>query len=293
MGCYLSTSCFGRSYVADAIRQCQEISPYRIEISAPHYFQPLEELEEILRNFREAGYSFTLHNYFPAPEKSFVLNMAASDELGQRRTRNLVECALQLSIAAGSPLYGIHAGYLARADENSDGIFVFEDKISSYADALNRSLAFVNNIAPAFEEAGVRFLVENLFPSPKKRNSLFCSMEEIREFISQVPKSVGLLLDLGHMNVSSHIMGFDRSSFIDTYLDEYADRIVEVHISENKGYKDEHLAVKKGSWQVDALKLIHQQNSPFEAERIYCVEARNASNEELQASLDLVNEVIA
>lgn len=293
MGCYLSTSCFGRSYVSDAIRQCHEIAPHRIEISAPHHHQPLDELEGILKEFREAGHALTLHNYFPAPAESFVLNMAANDDVGKARTQALVEGALKLAVAAGSPLYGIHAGYLARADETKDGMFAFDDEMSSYGAALERAVAFINNIAPAYEKAGVRFLIENLFPSPKKRHSLFCSMDEIREFMAQIPKSVGLLLDLGHLNVSSGIMEFDRQEFIDDYLEEYSDRLVEVHISENQGLKDEHLAVKQGSWQLDALKLIRQQNQPFDTTRVYCVEARNASNDELRESIALVDEIIA
>ena len=292
-GCYLSTSCFGRSYVSDAIRQCHEISPHRIEISAPHHHQTLDELEEILKGFRENGYALTLHNYFPPPEESFVLNMAAGDDIGKACTQALVKGALRLAIAAGSPLYGIHAGYLARADAKADGTFAFDDELSPYGEALERAVAFINEIAPAYEEAGVRFLVENLFPSPKKRHSLFCSLEEIREFMSQIPKSVGLLLDLGHLNVSSGIMEFDRDLFIDNYLTEFADRLVEVHISENEGLKDEHLSVKKGSWQLEALKSIHQQNQPFDTNRVYCVEARNSTHDELRASISLVDEIVA
>ncbi len=293
MSCYLSTSCFGRSYVTDAVKRCHEISPHRIEISAPHHHQPLEELEDILKGFQADGHALTLHNYFPAPEESFVLNMAADDDVGKARTRALVEGALRLAVAAGSPLYGIHAGYLARADAKADGMFAFDDELSPYGEALERAVSFINDVAPAYEKAGVRFLVENLFPSPKKRHSLFCSLDEIREFMAQVPKSVGLLLDLGHLNVSSGIMGFDRENFIDDYLGEFSDRLVEVHISENEGLKDEHLAVKQGSWQLDALKLIHQQNQPFDTTRVYCVEARNATNDELRTSINLVNEIVA
>lgn len=292
MGCYLSTSCFGRSYVSDAIRQCHEISPYRIEISAPHHYQPVGELEAILRNFREEGYAFTLHNYFPPPEESFVLNMASADESGYTRTQALIKDALRLAVAAGSPLYGIHAGYLARANAESDGMFTFDDELSSYGEALDRAVVFVNDVAPDFARKGVHLLIENLFPSPKKRHSLFCSLDEIDEFMKQVPDDVGLLLDLGHLNVSSQIMGFDREAFIDGYLEKYAGRLIEVHLSENEGLKDEHLAVKQGSWQLEALKRIHQHPLSGDVSRVYCVEARNSTTEELSTGLALVNEII-
>ena len=293
MGCYLSTSCFGRSYVADAIRRAHEIAPYRVEISAPHHHQPLDELEDILADFRAKGYGLTLHNYFPAPADPFVLNMAAEDDAGRSRSTELVEGALRLATAAGAPLYGIHAGYLARADAEADGHFRFDDEMSSYAEALDRAVAFVNRTAPEFEARGVRFLVENLFPSPKKRHSLFCTLDEIREYMAQVPASVGVLLDLGHLNVSSTVMGFDRDAFIDGYLDAFADRLAEVHISENRGIKDEHLAVKPGSWQLDALSRIHATQPAFGVPRVYCVEARNADDDELRHGIALVDEIVA
>ena len=57
-----------------------------------------------------------------------------------------------------------------------------------------------------FMEKGVTLLIENLFPGRSRKTSLNCSLVEIREFMSNVPESVGLLLDLGHLNISSTIM---------------------------------------------------------------------------------------
>ena len=279
--------------MTEAIKYCHQISPYRVEISAPHHFQALEELKKVLNNFRNSGFSLTLHNYFPAPIEPFVLNMAASDELGEKNARNLVNNALELCTAIGSPLYGIHAGYLSNPKQGENEMFTFDDQISSYSEALKRSVKFVNKIAPNFEKAGVRLLIENLFPSINNRHSLFCTIDEIREFSLQIPKSVGLLLDLGHLNVSSNILGFERHTAIENFLEEFSDRLFEVHLSENKGLKDEHLAIKKGSWQLEALKGIQQQKLPFGETRVYCVEARNASIKELHASIDLVNEIIS
>ena len=68
-----------------------------------------------------------------------------------------------------------------------------------------------------------------------------------------VPATVGLLLDLGHLNVSSTINEFDRELFLEEYLDEFGENVMEVHISENNGWKDEHLPLKQNSWQLDAL----------------------------------------
>jgi sugar phosphate isomerase/epimerase len=293
MNCLLSTSCHARNLAAEAVRWCHQITPYRVEISAPHEYQSLEELESALRELRAEGFFLTLHNYFPPPVDSFVLNLAAEDDHGKQMSQALIEGALRLAQAAEAPIYGVHAGYLSRADAQENGSFKFSDDMSSYSAALDRAIAFVNEIAPKFEAQGVHFLIENLFPSPKKRHSLFCSFEEVEEFMNQVPKSVGLLFDLGHMNVSSTILEFERDFFLDRYLDVYSGRLREVHISENGGQKDEHLAVAKGSWQLDALRRIQETKADGDGLRVFCVEARNASIEELRTSVALVDDIIA
>ena len=68
-------------------------------------------------------------------------------------------------------------------------------------------------------------MIENLFPLPGDGRALFCSLDEIFEFMNNVPQSVGLLLDLGHLNISSNILGFDRNSFIDKYFTHFGDRV--------------------------------------------------------------------
>lgn len=253
MGCYLSTSCFGGTTVEDAIMRCHELTPYCVEISAPHVYQSVDNLEIMLRNYTEDGFFLTLHNYFPAPVQDFVLNIATSDSLLRSRAVELVNSALRLSVAAGSPLYGIHAGYLANATARDDGMFSFDDNAISYDDALTRAIAFVIEFASNFEKSGVRLIIENLFPSQHANHSLFCSFDQITEFMNEVPSSVGLLLDLGHLNISSNIMRFDKMLFLDKFLESYHDRLFQVHLSENQGLVDDHLSVQSGSWQLEAI----------------------------------------
>ena len=292
MSCYLSTSCFGNTHVSDAIAFCHSLAPFRVEISAPHHYMSMNKLKGLLANYKQEGYKLTLHNYFPSPKKSFVLNIASSDHYEIKQTNKLVKNALQLAEVCGSPLYGIHAGYLSRASEQSDGIFKFEGERISYSKALDRSIHFVNSVSKEFEQSGVRLLIENLFPSPSEQNSLFCTLEEISEFISQVPKSVGLLLDLGHLNVSSNLLNFSRTKFIEKYIERFSDRLLEVHISENKGSKDDHLPIQKGSWQLDFIAAISRLSKPYGQDRVFCIETRNASNEQMSRSLELVNQIL-
>ena len=293
MTVYLSRSCYGRRPLREAIELCKKITKDKVEISAPHDFQPNNELAAILKEYKEEGIKFTLHNYFPVPKKSIVLNIAASDQEQYDASRNLVNNALFLADIAGAPLYGIHAGYLSKAKADNKGNFIFDNEEERYEVALNRALNFINSVIKDFDKKGISLIIENLFPSPKKRHSLNCTVAEIRELMNQTPKNVGFLLDLGHLNVSSVILDFDRNNALDQILDEFSNRLLEVHISENNGLKDEHLAVKKNSWQLEALNKINKATLNNKKEVVYCIEARNADEYELKNSVDLVNNIIS
>ena len=263
-----------------------------IEVSAPHHFQTVAEYLVILGNYRKKGYSFTLHNYFPTPPEAFILNIASENEYDRRLATNLVNNAAFLAKSINSPVYGIHAGYLGNAREGENGMFSFSSSSSSYQEALKLSVEFINEINPTFEKAGIRLLIENLFPLPGDGRALFCSLDEIFEFMNNVPQSVGLLLDLGHLNISSNILGFDRNSFIDKYFTHFGDRVLEIHLSENGGVKDDHLALKKNSWQLDVIRSIKDENTLPSFERVFCLEARNATKECLVKSIAMINEII-
>ena len=293
MTCYLSTSCFGGTSVSSAIKLCQECGVESIEFSAPHPYQPIEQLKKTLINFHKQGCAFTLHNYFPTPKDDFILNLASNNEVERRKSKLLVKNALELSALIGAPLYGVHPGYLAHANTVEDGKFVFTNETMTYSQALENAVSFIGELESQFEKRKVKLLIENLFPEPNKNNSLCCTFEEIFEFMSQISDNVGLLLDLGHWNVSSTIYGFDRKLSLEKYLNEFADRVFEVHLSENDGIKDQHLAVKKDSWQLEAIKLVNQTKPINNIERVYCIEARNASAFELKNSIKLVDEIIA
>ncbi len=278
-----------------AIELCKEISPKHIEISAPHHYQSINKLKEVFEFYKKQEINFTLHNYFPPPEKSFVLNIASDNEEVLRSSKKLIEGALELCISSGSKIYGIHPGYLYRgAKANEEGMFVWENQSElSYDRALKQSVKIVNNYYHLFDRQNINFILENLFPRPKRKTSLFCSLEEIDEFLSYVPSDIGLLLDLGHLKISSNLYGFDLDDFLDKYLSKYGSKLYEIHISENNGIKDQHLPVKKDSWQLPVLDRIKSIKLDNGQERIYCLESRRANKTELIESLNLIEEAIS
>ena len=69
-------------------------------------------------------------------------------------------------------------------------------------------------------------------------------------FFSKLPKRIGLLVDVGHLNVSAKTENFDRVKAlkkIDKFVKGY-------HLSENNGISDSNKKINKNSWFLNYLK---------------------------------------
>lgn len=292
MKCFLSTSFCRNKGIEESINFCGELSDKNVELSAPHPNESLDQIERILLNFKKKGFNFVLHNYFPPPKKSFVLNIASDEKKVQKNCNELILNALSLSEKIGALVYGVHAGYLSKAIEGKDGMFIF-DKNQNYLETLKRSSLFINSINKYFEKNKIKLLIENLFPGAKVNSSLFCTFDQIKELMDLIPDNVGLLLDLGHLNISSNFFKFNKQSFLDKYINNYKDRLLEIHISENNGIKDEHLALKKDSWQYSFIREIFNETKSNNQKPVFCLEARNGSVKEIRNNLENINQIIA
>lgn len=282
----------GNIPLKDVLRQCDENAIHLVELSAPHPYEPLNKVRELLLEYRQKGFRFTIHNYFPPQKRDFMLNIASFNNGIRTKSQNLVKQALKLASEIGSPTYGVHTGYLADGAADSKGLFHFKPEKNNYLLCLRQIEAFIEDVIKNLNN-GIILLLENLFPGRTDNYSLGCTFYEMKEIMSIVPEQVGLLLDLGHLNVSSRILGFDKYVFLDKYLAEFGDRIHEVHFSENNGLEDEHLPLKKGSWQLKVLKNICASPSNKKFPRIYCLEARNNfSLNSLKMSIELINKYL-
>ena len=292
MKCFLSTSVCRNKGIEESINFCGNLSDKNVELSAPHPKESLDQIERTLINFKKKGFNFVLHNYFPPPKKSFVLNIASDEKKVQKNCSELILNALSLSEKIGASVYGIHAGYLSKAIEGKDGTFIF-DKNQNYLETLKRSSQFINSINKYFEKNKIKLLIENLFPGVKVNSSLFCTFEQIKELMDLIPDNVGLLLDLGHLNISSNFFKFSKQSFLDKYISNYKDRLLEIHISENNGIKDEHLTLKQDSWQYSFIREIFNETKSNNKKPVFCLEARNGSVKEIRNNLENINKIIA
>jgi sugar phosphate isomerase/epimerase len=241
----VSTTAFRGQSIREMIRVAKE-EGFRLEFSSGLPHDP--EIESI---FREADCPRMPHNYFPAPRESFVLNLASFHD--QTRERSIEHCkkALRLAAAAGAPFYSVHAGLCVDPAPADLGHKLPRQDERPREGYWRR---FVESVALLAVEAGVlgvKFLVENnvvsrMNVSSSGRHPLLCaSGDEMLRLITEVGNpSLGILLDTGHLKVTSRSLRFSPG----TFLADVEEHIRGIHHSDNDGTEDTNRPVTADYW---------------------------------------------
>jgi len=226
---------------------------------------------------KTGGRRFLIHNYFPPPRESFVLNLASPDDALRRRSLDFVTAALDLAARLDVPYYSVHAGFVVDPLEMGPTSFRFPPLPSP--DEPRRAMErFVSAIEPAVshaESVGVGLLVENnVCPADLRGKLLLQTAEEFRDLLDACPsESLGVLLDTGHLQVAARTFGFDCAGFVDA-LGPY---VKVVHVHDNDGFVDTHEPIGADGW---AAKML---GTPPLADVPVVVEARFDSMDSLLA----------
>lgn len=96
-----------------------------------------------------------------------------------------------------------------------------------------RNIAAIKELLGVAEEHNIRLMLENVEGD---------TAESLAPMFDAIP-DLGLHLDIGHANIATT----GRKSHTANLLSAYADRLLHVHLSDNKGKSDDHLAIGAGS----------------------------------------------
>lgn len=209
---------------------------------------------QVLSSLTDLGCRFLMHNYIPQRDKSFVLNLASSDNSIRHRSVEFVREAIDLCAELMAPFYSIHAGFITDpiGFNSSSFIFPMPDSPDEEKKALDHFISSLDKCVAYAGSVGIRILVENNVCTPDLQGKLLLQTgEEFRELFAALPSSnLKILLDTGHLNVSAQTCGFDKMKFVD----DVAHFIGAFHVHENNGHADFHLPVQPGSWILNVLR---------------------------------------
>jgi sugar phosphate isomerase/epimerase len=253
---YASTSCLKNpSNVIRVLEEYEKEGIENVELGSVHSNFDISKLKRF-------NFNFIIHNYFPPPKNPFNFNLASQNSSIRNKSINLAKKAIDLCQKINSPIYTFHAGFTVDPENlgskfSRKNIVKREIAISTYIESLEDIIEYSkkNSVQIAMEPNVVQKF--NLINN-KNELSLFADIHEIKylyKFINK--KDLGLLLDLGHTNVTATWLNFNRDEFVDFCKN----KTLAVHISNNDGKKDQHKALTKDCWHLSKLKLF--KNKPI------------------------------
>ena len=247
---YVSSIAFRGMDITDMILLAEE-NKFAVEFSSGmNYMIGMEQI------YLNATIKRMAHNYFPAPEIPFVLNLASKD-LGIRNL-SIKHCkeGLILSKKSNSPFFAAHAGFCIDPSPKDLGReFVFSNNYNRDENKklFLESLLDILNLANELE---IDFLFENNVLAPFNFKGdvdpfLCCDSSDINFVFNNIQdKRLGLLLDTGHLKVTCQTFG----KKINEELMSIKNYIKGIHHSDNDGSQDTNSRIKNDYWFLEHLK---------------------------------------
>lgn len=223
-----------------------------IEFSSGMPYRP--DMEQL---FLDAPVKRFAHNYFPAPEIPFVLNLGSGDEAIRRQSILFCVNGIRLSQAVGAPFFSAHAGFCVDPKPAELGRRL--EKVKSFDREKHWQLfiAAVREVLELTADLPTGFLLENNVLAKMNvyedgSNPLLnVEVEEMKKMVDEIADPrVGILLDTAHLKVSALTLGFDQVAATEAILPF----VRCVHHSDNDGLLDNNQPFGNDYWFLPLMK---------------------------------------
>ena len=282
MNVFVSTGAFRTKNIHEILGSAKESGIRNIEISPGLAY--CGDIKELL--FRERdNFNFLIHNYFPTPQVPFALNLASANKDVLERSMAMCRAAIDFVADMGILYYSVHCGYCFDTDGAALGNrSQVELPRIPYGQAKDTFVSCVCKLCDFASKRGVGIAIENNvmadFAEGNKDLFLGVDTDDMLELLGLIDRpNLGVLLDLAHAKVSATPLGFglkDMAERLRPYL-------MEVHISENDGKRDQNLPVGKDSGLLPCLGKI--SDIPV------TLEVYSLSMEEIKQQVALLNSI--
>ncbi|MCK4735089.1 MAG: sugar phosphate isomerase/epimerase [Methanophagales archaeon] len=279
MSMYVSTSCLSSKYNFSQILDVYTKSGIKnVELGICK-----DSTLDVTKLIKKYDLNYIVHHYFPPPKKPFIVNLASQDKQILRKSIDQIIKSIDFCADFDINFFSFHAGF--RVDPDMNLKFDFNN-IPEYENSFNTFKESVVKIVDYAERRSVKVAIENNVLSEynlidgQNKLLLMCELCEFERLFNEITsKNLGVLLDIGHLKVTSNLLKFDAEEFIH----ELKDKTFAVHVHENNGRIDEHKCISEGDW---SLAIV---NSYFKNKDIPIVLECKCSNEkELENGLMLL-----
>lgn len=288
MPIYISTS-----YVKQNLKSALDLfvcnNIINIELGSTNDY--IENLEKILLNYKKnnSELNFTIHGYFPADREPFVMNLASQDPKILNKSINKIKNSVELCNMLGIGFLTIHPGFCVDPAMSDLGEpFNKNLKIYDRDQCFKTFLDSVKQLCVHAKQYRIKLGIENQvvagFNLIDGQNKIFL-MASADEFVTLIKKAnhdnLGVLIDFGHLKVTSKTLGFGKLEFID----KIKDNIVAFHAHDNDAVTDCHGPITMGSWFLPLLRKKTFKETPV------ILESMCADIEQIKGQIEILKNI--
>jgi sugar phosphate isomerase/epimerase len=261
---YVSSSCVNHTKIKDSIKELVNHGFKNIELSGgtKYYDGFIDDLLELKDKY---NLNYLCHNYFPPPQKDFVLNLASlNDDIYYTTIEHLTK-SIDLSTKLEAKKFGFHAGFFIDINVVEIGKHISKNTIYNKEKALKRFCDGYKYLS--LQSKNLELYIENNVYSITNYNTyngnnifMLTSQKEFNELKNYI--NFKLLLDIAHLKVSCNSLKNNFELELKTLL-SLSDYI---HISDNDSLHDLNNTLKTDSNIISLLKNENLDNKDFTLE---------------------------
>lgn len=274
MKIYVSTSCLINKYIFSQVLDIyNELGIRNVELGVFTDYNA-----NVVKLLKQYNFNYIVHHYFPPAKEPFIVNLASQNKQILQKSIDQIIKTIDFCNDFNIKIFSFHAGFRIDPDINlkfdlqniieyQTAFNTFKDsvlKVSNYARIKNIKVAIENNV-----------LLKHNLVDGRNKLLLMCEAWEFEKLFQEIKlENLGILLDLGHLKVTSNILKFNANNFIENLKN----KIFLVHIHENDEEIDEHKYIKKGDWSLKiAIKYFNNFDIPVVLE-CKCNSKKNLEN---------------
>ncbi len=251
---FVSTGFYKKNSPVEVLKEFIDNNIKDIEFSGGKYVTKKNLSKLKLVNNKKIN--IRIHNYFPVPKSNFVINLASKDNAIVKKSMTQLKNSIILAKDLKNEFFSFHAGFRVDPKPKQLGKKLKKIKLVEEKEAekiFYNNLIILNNFA---KKNGVKLLIENNVVNKKNfkvfdgNPLLLTSPNTIINFFKKLPKTIGFLLDVGHLKVSSKTENFN----LNNAMKKLNKIVVGYHLSDNSGFEDQNKNFSRKVWFLKYLK---------------------------------------
>ena len=233
---FISSGAFRNKLINEVAAYIELIGCKNIEYSSGPY---QEKIIDKFLNLEINNFSIQIHNYFPVPQKPFVLNLASlNKEIWQNSFDHCLN-SINLASKLKTRRYSVHCGFCYDPKTSELGRPFKNNSTFNKEDYDKKFITTIKKLKKYADNKKVDFYIENnVVISENLRNDksmlLGTTIEEMAKYKQKTDAKI--LIDTGHLIVSSNSLDINESKQLDlakNFADAY-------HLSTNNRIRDQN-----------------------------------------------------